>query len=316
MSLNTNLPEKVRVLFTTYKGIFQGALAAAGSNWTKFATKVQSTSSTSTYAWLGQSAVFRKWVGPRVTQAVAKFGYVIPNEDWEMTMTVKKNQIEDDEVGIFTPLVEDMGQQAAIHPGQLVFNALYDGDVNKCYDGKNFFAVDHPLSFNEDGTPAAGTATFSNLLLVEGEGATQGPKWVLACNARAIKPVLYQERQAPVFVSKTALTDDNVFHNKEFVFGADKRDAVGYTLPQFAVMSRLPLTPANFSAAFKHLEMMAGDKGLALGITPTDLVVGPELREAAEEILMTEKTGNGKSNRLYKRVDLTVTPHFGPLISG
>lgn len=307
---NLNLPAKVRALFTTFKGIFEGSLKQAKSEWTDYATKVPSSSTSNTYAWLGQSAQFRKWIGDRVVQAIAKFDYSIKNEDYEMTIEVLKNQVKDDQIGLLTPMVQDMADSAAGHPGEMVFSALYDGDVNECYDGKAFFAVDHPLTFNENGTPVAGGPTFSNLILPKtGE---PGAKWVLCANNKAVKPVLYQEREAPSFVSKTALDDETVFRRKVFTFGIDKRDAVGYTLPQFAVMSREPLTRANFAKAFKMLEKMAGDKGKALGITPTHLLVDPELREAAEDILMTEKTDGGKSNTYYKRVALTVTSHFAP----
>lgn len=312
-----NLPEKIRALFTSYKGIFQGALTQAKSDWTAYATQVASSSATSTYGWLGQSTQFRKWVGDRLAQTVAKLGYVIKNETWEMTQAIPKEAVEDDEVGIFTPLIQDMGDSAAAHPGELVFNALYAGDTNLCYDGKAYFSTNHPLAINEDGTPVDGGATFSNLLLANGvtEDAVpaDAPKWVLCANGRAIKPVIYQLRKAPVFVSKTALDDETVFRTNTFEFGADKRDAVGYTLPQFAVMARVPLTRANFAKAYKMLEKMTGDKGKALGVVPTHLLVDPELREAAEDVLLTEKTDGGKSNTYFKRVELTVTNHFGTL---
>jgi len=310
-----NLPEKVRTLFTTYKGIFQNALRTPAINVDKFATRVKSTSATNTYAWLGQSTVFRKWVGDRVAQVVAKMAYVIPNQTWEMTQPIPKEAVEDDEVGIYTPLVEDMGLSAANHPGQQVMAAYFNGDVNLCFDGKPFFAKDHPLSFNEDGTPAAGTATFSNLLTPADEEDYQ-PKWVVAALGRPIKPTIYQERKAAVLVSKTALDDETVFRTNQFEFGADKRDAVGYTLPQFAVMSRMPLTAENLQAAYTALETMVGDKGQALGIVPTDLICAPELRGEAEDLLVLDRTTGGMSNRWKGRLDLTVTQHFSPLIEG
>ncbi|PPE69500.1 Mu-like prophage major head subunit gpT family protein [Caldimonas thermodepolymerans] len=310
-----NLPEKVRALFTTYQGIFKNSLRSPSLDVQKYATKVQSTSSTNTYAWLGQSTIFRKWVGDRVAQTVARLGYVIPNQTWEMTQVVPRESIEDDEVGIFTPLIEDMGLSAANHPGQQVMSAYYSGDVNLCFDGKAFFAKDHPLKFKQDGTPADGTPTFSNLLTPASE-EDYGPKWVVAALGRPIKPVIYQERRAAHLVSKTALDDETVFRTNNFEFGADKRDAVGYTLPQFAVMSRKPLTAQNLAEAFSALEKMVGDKGQPLGIVPTDLICGPELRNEAEELLLTDRTTGGKSNRWKGRLNLTVTQYFGPLIEG
>lgn len=46
-----------------------------------------------------------------------------------------------------------------------------------------------------------------------------------------LKPIILQVRQEAQFVSRTALTDDNVFHRKEFEFGADARGNAGYGLP-------------------------------------------------------------------------------------
>lgn len=305
-----SLPEKVRALFTSFKGIFQGAYSQAKSNAMKFATKVVSTSASNTYGWLGQSASFRKWVGPRVAQSVAKFQYMIVNEDYEMTETVPKTAIEDDQVGIYTPLVADMGESAVRDVDEKIFGALKNGDANPCFDGKNFFAVDHPLEFDEEGKAKADSATFSNLLMATGENAVQGPKWIVCCTERQIKPAIYQERKAPVFVSKTALTDEGVFYNNEFTFGADKRDAVGYTIPQLAVMSTLPLTAANFAKAVAILEGAKGDKGKPLGIKATDLITGTDLRVDAMELLTADKTTGGKSNIWKNYVQLTVTPYM------
>jgi phage major head subunit gpT-like protein len=304
------LPEKVRALLTSFKGIFQGALAQTPSNAMKFATKVTSTSVSNTYAWLGQSSSFREWVGARVAQSVAKFAYMIVNKDYEMTQVVPKTAIEDDQVGIYTPLVADMGESAMRDVDEKIFGALKNGTTGVCFDGLPYFHEAHPVQFDEEGNAVAGSPTYSNLLKVTGDNAVQGPAWIVCCTARQIKPVIYQERKAPVFVSKTALTDENVFHNNEFIFGADKRDAVGYTLPQLAVMSTQPLTPANFAKAVALIEGATGDKGKKLGLTVTDLITGTDLRVDAMDILKAEKTTGGKSNIWKDYCALTVTGYM------
>lgn len=59
--------------------------------------------------------------------------------------------------------------------------------------------------------------------------------WFLADLSRPnLKPIILQRRKAPQFVMKNAVTDDNVFFQKEFVYGADDRKAVGFSLPQLA----------------------------------------------------------------------------------
>lgn len=52
--------------------------------------------------------------------------------------------------------------------------------------------------------------------------------WYAFDTRQPIKPFIYQVRQPVQLVSKTAVTDDNVFWQKEFVWGIDARAAVGY----------------------------------------------------------------------------------------
>lgn len=302
-----DLNAKIRALFVTYKGVFQGALAAFVGNWSKIATKVQSTSTVNVYGWLGQSATFRDWVGPRVTQAIATFGYTVPNVTKEMTVSIKKEDVEDDNLGIYDPLVADMGQEAVRHIDQMVYGALKTNGV--CFDGKTYFAVDHPKEFNSDGTPAAGSPTFPNVLAVEGEGAVQGPAWYVMDTSRVIKPVIYQERKAATFVSKTDLASENVFNLNEFVFGADKRDNVGYTLPQFAIKCTVPVTAENFEKARAMLENMTGDKDKPLGLMATTGVFPPDLRAAADAVFNVQTNAAGASNVHYKAIETIVTPY-------
>jgi len=59
--------------------------------------------------------------------------------------------------------------------------------------------------------------------------------WFLADISRPfLKPLILQRRKAPQFVAKTDVTDDNVFFQKEFIYGVDDRKNVGFTLPQLA----------------------------------------------------------------------------------
>lgn len=59
-----------------------------------------------------------------------------------------------------------------------------------------------------------------------GQGATS--TWYLADLSAPIKPLILQKRKDVEFVSKTALTDDNVFWERKFVWGVDCRGAAGY----------------------------------------------------------------------------------------
>ena len=58
--------------------------------------------------------------------------------------------------------------------------------------------------------------------------------WFLLCTSRPIKPLIWQQRKKPKFVSKTQETDDNVFMKKTFLYGVDSRGNAGFGFWQMA----------------------------------------------------------------------------------
>lgn len=63
---------------------------------------------------------------------------------------------------------------------------------------------------------------------------TSDTAWYLLDATKAVKPFIYQERKAPVFVSQTDPQADDVFNRKKFKFGAEARAAGGYGFWQLA----------------------------------------------------------------------------------
>lgn len=58
--------------------------------------------------------------------------------------------------------------------------------------------------------------------------------WYLLCTTRPIRPLIYQQRRKAKFVGKTAENDDNVFFNKEYIYGVDSRGNAGFGFWQMA----------------------------------------------------------------------------------
>ncbi len=77
-------------------------------------------------------------------------GYTITNKDFEVTVGVDRNDIEDDNLGVYGPLMQEMGVSAAQQPDDLTFGLLAQGATETCYDGQCFFDTDHP-SFDKNG---------------------------------------------------------------------------------------------------------------------------------------------------------------------
>lgn len=132
-------------IYRNLNAAFQMAFEAAPKQWDKIAMRIGSTSSRNDYSWVQYFPKMREWIGDKVVKALAGQNYVIPNKDFEATIEVDRNDIEDDQLGIYLPQVQMAGYSAMQLPDEIVFDLLNKGFVNKCYDGKPFFASDHPV---------------------------------------------------------------------------------------------------------------------------------------------------------------------------
>lgn len=127
-----------------YSAAYNKAFEGVKNNYEKIATTVPSTTAETNYKWLGQIPQMREWIGDREIQSLSAYDYIIKNKKFEMTVSVPRDDIEDDQYGIYTPMFSNMGESAAQHPNTLCFGALKAGFKEKCYDGNPFFAENHP----------------------------------------------------------------------------------------------------------------------------------------------------------------------------
>lgn len=90
----------------------------------------------------------REWVGDRVVQNLMTYGYTIKNKKFESTVSVAREDIEDDQYGVYAPIVQMMGESAANYPDELIFELMNKGFTYKCYDGQPFFSSSHITNDN------------------------------------------------------------------------------------------------------------------------------------------------------------------------
>ncbi|MGI6254240.1 MAG: Mu-like prophage major head subunit gpT family protein [Acutalibacter sp.] len=137
--------QNLRGIFIGFNTLFNKAFEEVKPLYDRVATVTPSTTESETYAWLGDIPGMREWIGDREIQNLSGSDYVIKNKDFELTVAVPRNAIEDDKIGLYNPSVQMLGQSAAMHPDELVFALLKNGFTVKCYDGETFFSENHKI---------------------------------------------------------------------------------------------------------------------------------------------------------------------------
>ncbi|WP_320194735.1 Mu-like prophage major head subunit gpT family protein [Agrobacterium rosae] len=295
MDINsTNL----RSAYVGFNAAFQQGVGEATSMYSRIATTISSTTRSNEYGWLGKFPGFRKWVGDRVINGLSKHGYTLTNESYENTIGVDRDDIEDDNLGVYTPMFQDFGQTAVTFPDTLIFPFLKAGWNNLCYDKQNFFDTDHPV-LDENG----------NEISVANTDGGNGTPWFLLDVTRPLKPVIYQERKKFTnLVKMDQENDEGVFSKKEFRYGLDGRCQVGFGFWQMAWGSKQALNDVNYENARSSLMSLKGDYGRPLAIQPKLLVVPPTLEGPARRVIENARKADGGDNEWFKTAEIMVVP--------
>lgn len=144
----------LEALLKNFRAIYASAYKEYTSMYPELAMVVPSSTLVEDYAWLGRMPKMREWLDERTHQELAVYDWAIKNKDWELTLDVDRNDIEDDRLGIYTPMVQMMAAEAARHPDRLFFDLIDNGSAAAalCFDGKSFFDTLHPTPGAESST--------------------------------------------------------------------------------------------------------------------------------------------------------------------
>ena len=279
-------------LFVAFNAAFRAGRGMAPSMYDKISMTVSSGTSANVYVWLGDMPSMRRWVGDRVIKGLKNHDYTIKNEPFEVTVGVDRDAIEDDQYGIYTPMMQDLGSQTAIHPNTLVFDQLAHGHERLCYDGQYFFDADHEV----------GGRSVSNLI------AGTGTPCYLLCTNRPVRPIIFQRRRPYTFTRMDKTDDENVFMRKKFLYGVDARVNVGYGLWQTAVRSNKPLDNDSYAEARALMASYTNDNGDKLGLIPNLLLVPSSLEQAARKVIVNALAAGGATNEWAGSAELCVCP--------
>ena len=100
------------------------AIAAAQPRWSAVAMLVPSSNKYNDYGWLEALPGMREWLGDRVIKNLKEKSYTITNVSYEATIGVDRDDIEDDNLGIYSPMFRSFGESVAYSPDEIVFKLL------------------------------------------------------------------------------------------------------------------------------------------------------------------------------------------------
>lgn len=132
--------------FISLNTLFNKAFAGAKPTYQKIAMRVPSSTSSEDYAWLSKFPKMRRWAGEKLIKKLKAFKYTIVNEDWETTIEVDRNDIEDDKLGIYAPQAQSAGESAKMLPDEIVGELVAGCFTKECFDGQYFCDTDHPVT--------------------------------------------------------------------------------------------------------------------------------------------------------------------------
>lgn len=122
-------------------------------------TYVTSTKDKETYAWLGDTPKMKRWISERTPKALREHGFTLINEDWEDTIEVDRNALDDDQYGQVMIRAKQLGMAAQVFYDEQCSAVIEAGTSAVCYDGQYFFDTDHSEgdSGTQSNAPAAGS---------------------------------------------------------------------------------------------------------------------------------------------------------------
>ncbi len=298
----------LQALRTMVRMEFQNALTNVEPQYLQVASVVPSNTKSNTYGWLGSMPAFREWIGDRVINSIKEHGYSITNRTFENTIGISREDVEDDTVGTYKPMVQMLAQEGQEFPDDLVFQLLADGFTTACYDGQNFFDTDHPVNASHDGTGV--DASVPNMVV---DGAYTGKPWFLLDTTRPLKPLIFQERRKLDLNTLFNPTDPAVWTKNEFQFGCDMRCEAGFGFWQMAFANKRALNATNLWDSYEKMTAFTRDGGKTLKIRPNLLVVPASLEQAARKILerdLIDEGGTTVQNELKGKFQLLVVPQL------
>lgn len=135
---------------TNFRALWEDQFLAARPEWQQkrelLAMTVNSQTLKETYTWLNTVPKMREWLSERQLGGLVPSDLSITNKDWESTIEVDRNMIEDDRLSLVRPRISQLALEAARFPFERLSAIIGAGTAatyGLAFDGQYFFDTDH-----------------------------------------------------------------------------------------------------------------------------------------------------------------------------
>ena len=104
------------------------------------AMEIPSTRKSEKYAWLAGIPAVREWIGEKRAKQLADYNFEILNADFEATIPLDRNDLDDDSTGSFDMMIRLLVDAMAEKPRSLLSALITSGTTGTAYDGVAFFS--------------------------------------------------------------------------------------------------------------------------------------------------------------------------------
>lgn len=132
---------RLRATFTGLSTEFNNALEAADTKYQETCMVVPSTGRGMDYAWLTRFPKMRLWTGDKVIKQLELKTYYVANQNWEATIAVDRNDIEDDQLGIYAMQAKMIGNEAGNLYGRIANDLKNNAFTEEGMDGVAYYGT-------------------------------------------------------------------------------------------------------------------------------------------------------------------------------
>lgn len=182
-----------------------------------FTTRFPSTTKVENHTFMSNLPRLAEFKGYTPFTKLVNKEYSIANKEYRTGISVRKTDIDDDQVGGYMLSAKGLPERASRDVGHFVLAHLAAGTTNTCFDGTAFFANSHTIGTgdNLDTYDAASNDGVTHKIVA------------LRTDNSVIKPVIFQDREAVSALQTDAGTEAAALV-KEYQYWVDTRFGLGY----------------------------------------------------------------------------------------